>query len=275
MVLVAMEQHFPRDERIVNDDLALPMLPFGYRIQVWLLGPFTKWIIKKTEQKVPGLWGSIMSRKCYIDDRVVEDVGEVETLVNLGAGFDTRPFRLPALAEVPVWEIDQPRNIKAKAARIEKLFKSIPKNLTLVPIDFDREDLGAVLAAHGYSREKRTFFIWEGVTQYVSEGGVRATMEFLGEAPAGSKLVLTYTPKDFIDGENLYGQQYLYQQMLTRNRTWLFGLDPDRVEGFLGGYGWRIVEHLGYDELVHQYVKPTSRDLGPMAIERIVSAEKA
>ena len=60
MALVAMEQHFPRDERIVDDDLALPILPFGYRAEVRLIRPFTKWIVKKSEHKVPGLWGSII-----------------------------------------------------------------------------------------------------------------------------------------------------------------------------------------------------------------------
>jgi O-methyltransferase involved in polyketide biosynthesis len=63
--------------------------------------------------------------------------------------------------------------------------------------------------------------------------------------------------------------------MLLKDRLWLFGLDPVRVDGFVGEYGWRIVEHLGYDELDERYVKPTGRRLESMAIERIVLAEKA
>jgi len=84
MVIVAMEQYFPEAERIVTDNLALPILPFGYRAEVKLLWPFTKWIIKKSEQKVPGLWGSIVSRKRYIDDRLSVDAGQIEAVVNLG-----------------------------------------------------------------------------------------------------------------------------------------------------------------------------------------------
>jgi O-methyltransferase involved in polyketide biosynthesis len=104
MVLVAMEQYVPHGERILTDDLALPILPFGYRAEVRLLGPFTSWIIKKSEQKVPGLWGGIMARKAYIDDIVSEAAGgQVEVVINLGAGFDTRAFRLPSLADVPAW----------------------------------------------------------------------------------------------------------------------------------------------------------------------------
>lgn len=276
MVLVAMEQQLPEAERIVIDHLAYPILPFGYRAEVRVIAPVTKWIIKKSEQKVPGLWGSIMSRKRYIDDLVeAETGGEIRAIVNLGAGFDTRSFRLESLAGVPTWEIDQPRNIEAKRARIEKLFQPLPDYVSLVPIDFDKEDLGTVLASHGYSPAQPTFFIWEGVTQYVSEPGIRATFDFIALAPPGSRMVFTYTPKDFIEGERLYGQEYLHNQMLVKNRIWLFGLDPEMVDEFIGEYGWRVLEHLGYDELVERYVKPTGRDLGSMAIERIVSAEKA
>ena len=253
MALVAMEQSLPENKRIVNDDLALRILPLGYRVEVKLMKPITKWIIKKSEQKVPGLWGSIMSRKRYIDDRVSEYAdGRIDAIVNLGAGFDTRSLRLPALAQV------QPA----------------PQHLNLVEIDFDHQDLGTVLTSNGYSPEMKTFFIWEGVTQYVTESGIRATFQFLARAAPGSRLVFTYTPKDFIDGGNFYGQEYLYKQMLVRDQIWLFGIDPVEVEGFIGEYGWRVVEHLGYDDLVERYVAPTGRNLQSMDIERVVLAEK-
>ena len=276
MVLVAIEQAFPEGERIIDDDLACPILPFGYRAEVRLFGPIKNWVIRKSELKVPGLWGGIMARKRYIDDIVSEAAeGPIEAVVNLGAGFDTRAFRLQALAEVPVWEVDQPQNIDAKRSRLEKLFEPVPAHVTLVPIDFDHEDLATVLASHGYEPDRRTMFVWEGVTQYVTEAGIRATFDFLARAPAGSRMVFTYTPKDFIDGENFYGLEYLYKQMLVKDKIWLFGLDPEKVDDFLGEYGWYVLEHLGYDELGERYVKPTGRELQSMAIERMVYAEKS
>jgi methyltransferase (TIGR00027 family) len=275
MVLVAIEQYYPEGERIIDDELACRILPLGFRAEVRLIGRFKDWIVRKSEQKVPGLWGGIMGRKRYIDDKTAEAVGSgIEAVVNLGAGFDTRAFRLPDLARVPVWEVDQPENIDAKRSRLEKLFGVVPPHVTLVPIDFDHEDLATVLGSHGYEPGKRAFFIWEGVTQYLSESGVRSTLAHLADAPAGSRLVFTYTPRDFIDGENFYGQEYLHRQMLVRDKLWCFGLDPGEVDDFLGEYGWRVLEHLGYDELDDRYVKPTGRDLQSMAIERIVYAEK-
>ncbi len=275
MVLVAIEQYYPEGERIITDDLAYRILPLGFRAEVLLIGRFKDWIIRKSEKKVPGLWAGIMGRKRYIDDRVADDAdGQVEAVVNLGAGFDTRAYRLQALANVPVWEVDQPQNIDGKRSRLQMLFQEVPTHVTLVPIDFDQEDLATVLASHGYDPDRKTFFIWEGVTQYLTESGIRATFQFLATAPAGSRLALTYTPKDFIDGEVFYGQEYLYKRMLLKDRIWFFGLDPENVDDFLGEYGWRVLEHLGYDELDERYVKPTGRELQSMAIERIIYAEK-
>ncbi len=275
MVLVAVEQYFPEAERIIIDDLARQILPFPFRAEVQLIGPIKDWVIRKSEAKVPGLWGGIMGRKRYIDDKVIKSAdGHIDAVVNLGAGCDTRAFRLPALAEVPVWEVDQLQNTKSKRSRLEKLFQQVPDHVTLVPIDFDHEDLGTVLAAHGYEPDMKTVFIWEGVTQYVTESGIRATLDFLSRAPEGSRLVFTYTPKDFIEGKVFYGQEFLYQKMLLKDKLWLFGMDPDNVDDVLGEYGWRVVEHLGYDELDMVYVKPTGRELHSMAIERIVHAEK-
>ena len=275
MVLVAIEQYFPEGARIITDNLASRILPLAFRTEVRMIGRFKDWVIRKSEQKVPGLWGGIMGRKRYIDDKVAEGAdGLVEVVVNLGAGFDTRAFRLQALADVPVWEVDQPRNIDAKRSRLEKLFQEVPPHVTLVPIDFDHEDLAAVLASHGYASDKKTFFIWEGVTQYLTESGIRATFDFLAKAPAGSRLVFTYTPKDFIDGEVFYGLEFLHEKMLLKDKIWFFGLDPESVNDFLGEYGWHVLEHLGYEELDKRYVKPTGRELQSMAIERIVYAEK-
>jgi methyltransferase (TIGR00027 family) len=275
MFPVAIEQGFAPDKRILTDDLAGPILPLESRLWLWLLRPLDGWLVRTMEAKAPGLWGGIMARKRYIDDLVASAARSLEAVVNLGAGFDTRALRLPELAAIPVWEVDQPTNTEAKRRRLESILGGVPDHVMLVPVDFDREDLDSTLGAHGYPASARTFFIWEGVTQYLSEAGFEATFDFLARAAAGSRLVFTYVPMDFIDGTRLYGQPHLHKKMLGRKPIWHFGLDPDEVDGVLGRFGWQVEEHLGYDELAERYVKPTGRDLSWMAIERIVSARKA
>ena len=141
-------------------------------------------------------------------------------------------------------------------------------------IDFDHQELGAVLASQGYAADTKTIFVLEGVTQYLTEAGIQTTFDFLAKAPAGSRLVFTYVCKDFIDGKVLYDQEYLYKKMLLKDKIWFFGIDPEDVADFLGVYGWRVLEHLGYEELAERYVKPTGRKLVSLALERVVYAEK-
>jgi methyltransferase (TIGR00027 family) len=277
MVMVALDQHYPETERIIHDDLAYRILPLSARTSVWLkrrimsLDSMVRWM----EKRIPGMWGGFLVRKRYIDEKVVEGVGSgIEAVVNLGAGFDTRAYRLPALADVPVWEVDQWENINTKRGRLRKVLGEVPSQVTLVPIDFDREELGAVLGSYGYAVASKTFFIWEAVTQYLTEAGIEATFGFLSKAAVGSQLAFTYIRKDFIDGKASYGAEYLYKMMVLKDKSFLYGLDPEDVAAFLGDRGWRVLEHLGYDDLAERYVKPTGRQLLSTPLERMVYAEK-
>jgi methyltransferase (TIGR00027 family) len=273
--LVAIEQYFPAKQRIIEDDLAYRILPLGMRSLVWLMrfNSFRAWIIRVTRNDTPGLWGGMLCRKRYIDEKLIDSVNRIKAVVNLGAGFDTRAYRLPVLSDMPVWEVDQPENIQAKQARLCKLFGAVPSHVRLVPIDFDREELGSVLASHGYSADRRTFFIWEAVMQYLTETGIRAIFDFLAKAESGSLMVFTYVRRNFLDGRVMYDWENIYRKYV-KNKIWLFGMDPEEWPVFLEGYGWKIVEHIGYEELAERYVKPTGRELASTPVERIIYAEK-
>jgi methyltransferase (TIGR00027 family) len=204
----------------------------------------------------------------------LRDPNVIEAVVNLGAGFDTRPYRLPVLSGLPVWEVDQFGNVEAKERRLRKVLGTIPANITLVPAGFDRDDLGSILAAQGYSADKPTFFVWEAVTQYLTEQGVRGTFDWLAKAAPGSRLAFTYVRRDFLDGKTFYGWESGYRQFVA-SKVWLFGMEPEGCPTFLKDYGWRIIEDVGYDELADKYILPTGRRLVSTPVERMVYAERA
>ncbi len=275
MALVAVEQYFPKPQRVIDDGLAARLLPLGGMIFVRFLRPrwMRDWIIGLSEKSNPGIWGGLLCRKRYIDEKIAASRNEVEAVVNLGAGFDTRPYRLPALSGLPVWEVDQRENVEAKEKRLRRVLGTIPANVKLVVADFDRDDLGSILAAQGYSAAKRTFFVWEAVTQYVTEQGVRAVFDWLAKAAPGSRLAFTYVRKDFLDGKNFYGWETGYKRFVS-SKVWLYGMEPENCPNFLRGYGWRIIEDVSYDELADKYVVPTGRRLTSTPVERMVYAER-
>jgi methyltransferase (TIGR00027 family) len=173
-----------------------------------------------------------------------------------------------------VYEVDLPTNINRKRTRLTRLYGEIPANVTLVPIDLETQDLANVLADHGYRPERATFFVWEAVTQYLTEASVRKTFDFLAAAAPGSRLVFTYVRKDFLDGTALYGGESAYQEFVVKRQLWHFGMDPDQVAEFLADYGWRETEQMGPQEFAHRYITPSGRALPVSEIERSVCASK-
>ncbi len=275
-ILVAIEQYFPKKQRCIEDDLACRILPFSSRAFIWVmqLTWLRRWFIRVTEKNYPGFWGSLMCRGRYIDEKLIESSNRMDAVVNLGAGFDTRAYRLPTLSDKPVWEVDQLEIIHAKQSRLRKIFGTIPSHVQLVAIDFDREDLSTVLETYGYTADKRTFFILEALTQYLTEKGIKQIFDFLAKATQGSRLVLTYVRKDFLDGRSLNDWEKFYKKFVTDEKVFIFGMEPDAWPDFLKQYGWRVIEDVGYDEMIEKYIQPTGRVLASTPIERMIYAEK-
>lgn len=276
MVLAAVEQYEPVQRRLVDDDLACAFLPAGLRA----FTRATRWpvarrlLIQATERSGPGLWANLTCRKRYIGDKLTQALPKIDAVVILGAGLDTKGYRLARHSTVPVFEVDLPVNIERKRSVVRAALGAVPESVHLVPVDFEHDDTAAELTRCGHRREHRTFFIWEGVTQYLSADGVASTFEFLSSAAPGSRLAFTYVRSDFVDGTNRYGADSLYRRFRVRSQLWRFGLDPDRVAAFIEPYGWQLVEQAGPDYLTEHYIAPAGRKLTASQVEWTAYAEK-
>jgi methyltransferase (TIGR00027 family) len=219
--VVAIEQSFPKNQRIINDNLALKIMPFSYRVftRIMRIGFIRDWMINWYEKNVPGTWGGMLCRKKYINDKLNSMAHQIDGVVNLGAGLDTRAYTLNSISNLPIWELDQNQVIKNKEKRLANIFDEIPDNVKNVRIDFDHEDIGDALKKHGYSNDKKIFFICEAVTQYLDEKSVKRMFNFLSHAHAGSKIVFTYVIKDFIEGKKMYDMEFFYKREVL-NKTW-------------------------------------------------------
>jgi methyltransferase (TIGR00027 family) len=269
MVQVAVEQYEPQDRRLVDDDLAASILPASQRaiVRAMRWHALRRLTISAGERAVSGAWTIITCRKRFIDDKLAEALADVDAVVILGSGMDTRGFRLARGSDIPVFEVDLPVNIARKKAAVQRALTNIPNSVHLVPLNFERDDLIGSLTEHGYRTDARTFFVWEGVTQYLTEDAVRTTLAALQGAPAGSRLVFTYVRRDFIDGTNMYDAALLYKRFRQRRQVWKFGLDPGEIEAFVGEYGWRLVENSGPDYYLQNYIRPAGRDLAASDLE--------
>jgi len=276
MILAAVEQNEPPGRRLVDDDFAELFLPAPLR---WLVGatqfgPIRRLMIRGSEWSGPGLWANLACRKRFIADKLKEALDDVNAVVILGAGLDTRAYLLTRRVRIPVFEVDLPVNVARKFKTVRRVLGEPPLSVRLVALNLERDDLLTALAEHGYRTDYRVFFICEGVTQYLTEETVRRMLEGLRAVAPGSRLVFTYVRRDFIEGTNRYGTRTLYRSVRQRRQLWRFGLQPEEVADFIADYGWRLLEQAGPDELSRRYVEPTGRKLKTSQLEWSAYAEK-
>ena len=277
MLAVAVEQFTPLAQRLVEDDLARQFLPPVVKALVSLTRwtPVRNFLSRIADKRGCGVWGGVLCRKRFIDDKLVEALQDgIQAVVNLGAGFDTRLYRIPAVSALPVFEVDLPENIEAKKLKLQRVFGKVPSHVRLAPVDFSQQELGSVLPSYGYDSQMKTFFIWEAVTQYLTEPAVRKTFDFLAQAQAGSCLAFTYIRQDFMDGSAIEGAEIVYQVYRIKMQLWHFGLAPQQVPAFLSQYSWEEIEQAGSAEYAARYLQSRGRIMPVTEIERAVYAVK-
>ncbi len=146
---------------------------------------------------LPFFRDGIRLRTRFIDDvlgTALED--GVDQIVLLGAGFDARALRIPAIAArgARVYEIDLPTQLERKRDLLEAAGVTLPDWVSYVPCDLtaaDFEDtLTRALADLQFRRDRRTLFIWEGVTTYIGVAATDRSLRFMATlSPPGSQVV--------------------------------------------------------------------------------------
>jgi len=229
--------------------------------------------IQQTDAVAEGIYGAQVCRTRYIDDVLQAGVSQgIRQLVILGAGLDTRPYRLPGLEDVNIFEVDLDAVQNDKKKKLQKYFGQLPKQITFIPIDFDIQTLESVFTESTFDASRPGVFIWEGVTQYITEEAVRRTLAFVGKSVPGSILVFTYVLKSIIEHRSdIPGAERMMDQVAAQ-APWIFGLEPSTTSEFLKPYHLSVVEDVGNKTYQERYLKPMGRKLVVSEGERIVQA---
>jgi methyltransferase (TIGR00027 family) len=175
-------------------------------------------------------------------------------VVILGAGYDSRAYRFhDALSgRALVFEVDFPPTQEYKKLRVKELLGEVPPYVRWVPMDFNHDDLLTKLRESGYSESARTFFIWEGVTYYLPESGVRDTLRFVHVHSApGSAIIFDYTDDR---NPNLNNPTEFQSRV---GEPMIFGFPPNSVGAFVRSEGLVPASQLSYDQLYDCYARRT------------------
>jgi methyltransferase (TIGR00027 family) len=261
----ALEMLLPESRRLCEDPLAqgfltwpLQLVPLVARLPG--LHAFPRWFIDK---RWPGARASVVARTRLIDDTIAASLGEgFAQFVLLGAGFDSRAYRMAGLRDVTVFEVDHPATQASKRARLARLLPAVPDNVRFVPSDFNEEGLASAMAAAGYRESARTFILWEGVTGYLTPAAVDATLHWCARASGGSRLLFTYLHRDVLTRPGAFvGRDRLFASLAKVGEKLTFGMEPSELPRFLADRGLVLESDLGATEYRARYYGDAARKI--------------
>ena len=253
----AYEHAKPAAARVIDD-------PYAH----WFLGPVLRTALSYegvmphlgtyADWATDGIIGFVAARHRYIDDTLRRASRRVGQVVLLGAGYDMRAYRFAReLRRCTVFEVDHPATGGRKARILARRQKELPDTTVVrVQLDFEKQSFRRELQRAGFDPGLRTFFVWEGVSMYLSRAGVKATLQTIrAMSPVGSELVmdLWYLP----DEPNLVSSARRWSTNLLSllGEPVTFSLHPDDAEPFLHRLGFRLRELADAETLRRRYFK--------------------
>ncbi|MBT3219641.1 MAG: SAM-dependent methyltransferase [Proteobacteria bacterium] len=203
------------------------------------------------------LWLGI--RTAFIDNLLQRLVGAARPqVVVLGAGMDTRAARLP-IAGVRYFEVDHPLTGADKQARLAAI-PDYPRDCAInVSCDFEREDFLDQLIDAGFSTREGAFFIWEGVTPYLTKDAIKTTLcRISSGCHPETILVFDHLGKKLIEGQSRHGEDHrLCDMFADLGEPWIFGLND--ATPLMYETGFRYLRTVSFDEACLQFTQTYDR----------------
>jgi methyltransferase (TIGR00027 family) len=212
----------------------------------------------------PGLGTWIMYMQ--VRTRVLDDIARGfakranAQVVLLGAGYDCRALRLGALANVPVFEVDHPATQTRKQRVLDRLGAKSPAHY--VTWNFEQrplDELPDALADAGLDRTRPVLTIWEGVTMYLSQGAIDASLKAIRAFGPG-QLAMTYFERTRIETPSPM-MRLVRASVRGIGEPFIWGWNRDEVPPYLAARGFRVIENRSLDDAALDFLPKRAASL--------------
>ena len=188
----------------------------------------------------------VSARVTFFDAEVSRYLAEVSQFVTLGAGFDTRAFRLPKEGRVHSFEIDAPKTQAIKREMVKKAGIEVAE-VTFVAADFEKEDWLSRLVEAGFDPGKPALFLWEGVMFFLDREAVEATLRKIASCASGSVVAFDYLTTEVLESQAL-SWRYARAGLRAAGEPWKFGIEStppssERLAELLRSCGLSLGKH--------------------------------
>jgi methyltransferase (TIGR00027 family) len=217
---------------------------------------------------VPGIVGEVLVRSRYTEDHLQACVDQgLNQYVILGAGLDSFGWRRRDLEnQLHIFELDHPLTQSTKKRKLSKLGLPIPKNLTFIPIDFERTSLDQALKRSNYICERLALYNWLGVSMYLTEEAALRTLKaIVSIAAPGSEIIFDYLHQHVFSQRSGFKTFRRHQYIVARRRErFISGFKPETLGETLNKIGFELVENLSPTDQKNRYFhNPQIFDIQP------------
>ena len=257
------ESRKPEDERICYDPHAIRFISQAVLDFAAHNPEKYKAFVARNERLVPGASNSIVARVRYFDDVVKSSINEgLEQLVILGAGYDTRAYRIEGLSKIKVFEVDHPATQSIKIEKIKEIFSSLHDHVTYVPTDLEVDKFGQRLLESGYNKSLKTLFIMEGILMYLSPEIVEEILSFIvHNSGKGSAILFDYIPLSVVEGTcELEAGQNWRKGVMEVGEPFLFGINDGEIQSFLVQRGFTKIKNTTSEDYKKAYFHGKNED---------------
>jgi methyltransferase (TIGR00027 family) len=184
----------------------------------------------------------------------------VRQILVMGAGFDTFAYRFEPASDMRVFELDHPSTQAEKRRRLTDARIAEPRHVSYVAHDFEHGSMTGALEAAGFDPSKRTFVLWLGVTPYLTEEAVFATLSELARLPGGAEVVFDYAnPRDAINEANTRNfHREMAERVAASGEPFRGYFDSGELRARAGELGFAEIEDLDRAALVARYLPDAS-----------------
>jgi methyltransferase (TIGR00027 family) len=225
----------------------------------------------------PRTRSSAVVRTRWIDDLVREAVRNgARQLLLLGAGFDSRPYRLAEASGLPVFEVDHPATQNAKRARLTARLGELPANVRFVSVNFEKDNLEQALRRSRFDTGIPAAAVWEGVVSYLTPAAVDENFGMLARMLAPrSRLIFSYVHRGALDGSVAFPEAARWKSSVgSAGEPFIFGFDPAELSGYLAVRGFTLVSDGSTADAAARYNPMLNRRERGSALYRIAVAER-
>lgn len=201
----------------------------------------------------------LQNRTCFLDDTIAAFTSQFSetdhNVVVLGAGFDTRFYRLELPAKAKKFEIDAGRTQEVKLKELRESGVSLPSDVAYVKCDFVAQDWFEVLKDAGCDTTLPTLVIWEGVTMYLPEDVIRSTLKRVAESFTGAAAISFdyYSPRLI---------KMFAANMKKSGEALHFGAEPEEMVALVEELGLQVIDHLRNRQCSEERYMPINASTG-------------